>query len=177
MQVNKINNNNVSFKAIPVVNIGEDFLEYVGTRPTKLECAMYADELAAVVRVFKRAAGNLGQEADTLALNSINNYMLQITPPSVTREDEKLSVYFTEKSSPITQMLDHIMALAKKLGDNKKIDLAQLYARPYQDWIYRFEGEKMIEVPFADRPAISDAPQELTVEGCLDRIRSLNTKA
>lgn len=179
MQVNRVNNNtnNVNFKAKPVVQISEEFIQHIGTQKP-LTCALLADELAAILRVFNRAAGNIGQDTDTLTLQSVQNFMFEIVPNNANRKEDKFPVYFFGgQIPPMTQMVDCIRALAKKFGDNKKIDLEQLCARPYQDCAYQLEGGKIIRVPFADRPVVRNKPKKLTVKDCLNMIRSLNTKA
>lgn len=179
MQVNKANNNtnNVNFKAKPIVQISEEMIGYIGNRKP-LECAQLTDELAAIVRVFNRAAGNIGQETDTLTLKSVHHYMFEIVPNDAKREEDKLKLYFWGgQTPPMTQMVECIRTLARKFGDNKTIDLEQLCARPYQDWAYKPDCKKIIRLPFADRPIVRNKPKKLTVKDCLNMVRNLNTKA
>lgn len=179
MRVNRVDNNtnNVNFKAKPIIQIGEELIEYLGTRP-RVECAQLTDELAAIVRFFSRASSTIGKESDTFALQSTGNYMLNIVPNAARRDEDKLTVpFFGAHISPMVQMTRGISLLASKFGNNKKLNLDLLCSRPYADFTYRLDGEKVVRVPFADRPTVSDAPQELTVEDCLNMIRSLNTKA
>lgn len=177
MQVNRVNNNtnNVNFKARPIVRIGDDFLDSLG-KQEPMKCAYLTDEVVALINFFKRAAGNIGTDSDTLNLRSFGVYMFEITPNNLQKQDNRLPVYFLDPN-PMSQMIRCIRILAKKLGDNNKIDLNQLCAHPYQDFLYQPDGGKLKILRLDETPHASEMPQELTVQDCVKRVKMLNTQA
>lgn len=179
MQVNKINNNNINFKAKVEVKIGEDLLFHLRNLAPE-RCVKFAEETVEAVNILKKVASSIGTNDDIIMLNSWKGKELDLTynghfegvvcdsdlPGNVHEEMIFTLKNFAGKYDPNNKI---ILGLNKLLSDNPLSNYT---------FIFNKKSSKVLKMPIIQsNPKNLEAPETLNIEDCLEKVRKLNTVA
>lgn len=176
MQINKINNSNVNFKARVEVNIGEDLLIHLkNLAPDR--CAKFADETVEAIAILKKVAPNIGNEKDVITFNSYKAKELDLSYNGYFQGvvcDSDLPGSVSEG------MIFSLKNLAKRYDSTSKIinDLIRNLEQPLMYVFKPIKGssDEVIKYPIAQiDPKNPTLPETIRIEDLLQRIRNLST--
>lgn len=176
MQVNKINNNNVNFKAKVEVKIGEDFLIRIKNFAPE-HCAKFVEETVEAVKVLKEIAPKIGTDSDIIELKSYKGRELDLM-----YNNGFGGIVGDSMEQPLEGMIVCLKLLTDRL--NPKNSLLLGYKDFVKEPIYRaiFNNTEKKAALLKKQSVIHNNEtaldrETIKVEDYLQKIRSLNTVA
>lgn len=176
MQVNKINNSNVNFKARVEVKIGEDLLIHLKNMAPE-RCAKFADETVDAINILKKIAPNIGTEKDIITLNSYKGKELDITYNG----HYQGVVCDSDLPGSVSEgMIFSLRNLAQRYDSTNKIilDLIKKLKQPISYVFKPIKGcsDAVIKHPISQTDLKNPTlPESVQIEDLLQKIRNLNT--